>query len=493
MLTDNGIRLQKGMTIMTLREILRDNPYKVIRGSVDTEIGKIEIDSRKIQNGDVFFALTGLGADGHNYIEKAVAMGASAIVAERECDSFGKTLIVCENSRKLLAYASANYYGNPADKMKLIGVTGTNGKTTVTHIIKTILDFKGVKTGLIGTNHYLIGNKELPSTGTTPEAMELHGIFRKMLDEGCQYVIMETSSHALALDRCLGLKFEVGVFTNLTQDHLNYHIDMENYAAAKSKLFEISRISVINSDDTWGKFMKKNSSKVFTYGIEKNADMQATDIEYSEKGVSFKWNYRNSCVPMKMAIPGKFSVYNALAGVGACAALGLGDEELFKGLLLVRGVKGRAEVVPTGEKYTVMIDYAHTPDGIENILNAVKGFVKNRIIIVFGCGGDRDRDKRPKMGKVAMRLADFSVITSDNPRTEKPEDIINDILAGIDENEEKYVAITDRTEAIKYALSMAEEGDVVLLAGKGHETYQDIMGEKIHYDEREIVKKILEI
>ncbi len=478
---------------MILRDILEGNQYEIVSGSVDVEIGKIEIDSRKICKGDVFFALTGLGADGHNYIEKAVEMGASAVIAERECESFGATLIVCENSRKLLAGASANYYGNPAGKMKLIGVTGTNGKTTVTHIIKTILDFKGAKTGLIGTNHYLMGNEELPSTGTTPEAMELHGIFRKMLDAGCEYVIMEISSHALSLDRCLGLKFEVGVFTNLTQDHLNYHSGMEDYAEAKAKLFGMSRVSVINSDDPWHKVMKKTATRIATYGIGKHADMHASDIEYSEKGVSFKWNFRNSSVPMRMAIPGKFSVYNALAGVGACAALGLGDEELMKGLMLVRGVKGRAEVVPTGEKYTVMIDYAHTPDGIENILNAVRGFVKNRIITVFGCGGDRDRDKRPKMGASAARLSDFCVVTSDNPRTENPDSIIADILPGLAGEEDKYKAITDRTEAIKYALSIAEEGDVVLLAGKGHETYQDIMGEKIHYDEREIVKKILGI
>ena len=477
---------------MKLKELLKDSAYSVVSGSEDVEIAKIEIDSRKISKGDVFFALTGLGADGHNYIEKAVSMGATCVVAERECESFGATLVVCENSRKMLAYASANYYGHPADKMRLIGVTGTNGKTTVTHIIKRILDMKGAKVGLIGTNHYLVGDKELPSTGTTPEAMELHWIFKEMYDAGCEYVVMETSSHALDLDRCLGLKFDVGVYTNLTQDHLNYHSDMENYASAKAKLFAMSRIAVLNSDDAWCKVMKKEASKVYTYGIEKNADMKAENIEYSEKGVSFNWSFGNSRVPMKMAIPGKFSVYNALAGVGACAALGLGDEEIYKGLLMVRGVKGRAEVVPVNEKYTVMIDYAHTPDGIENILNAVRGFVKNKIIIVFGCGGDRDRDKRPKMGASAARLADFCVVTSDNPRTENPDDIIKDILPGLSGKEDKYKAITDRTEAIRYALSIAKEGDVVLLAGKGHETYQDIMGEKIHYDEREIVKEILE-
>ncbi len=476
---------------MNLSKILENTEYKLAKGTLDLEINKIEIDSRKIEKGDVFFALTGLGADGHNYIQKAIENGASAVVAERECDTFGKTLIMCENSRSLLAYASAAFYGHPADKMKLIGVTGTNGKTTVTHIIKQILDLKGVKTGLIGTNHYLLGNKELPSTGTTPEAMELHGIFKKMADEGTEYVIMETSSHALDLDRCLGLNFEVGVFTNLTQDHLNYHKDMESYAEAKAKLFSMSKIAVLNSDDPYFKVMKKNAKRVITYGITKNPDMIGENIEYSERGVSFDWKFGASKERMRMAIPGKFSVYNALAGIGAGAALGLTDEDILKGLLLVRTVKGRAEVVPVNENFTVMIDYAHTPDGIENILDAVKGFVKGKIIIVFGCGGDRDRDKRPKMGKSAVSKADFCVVTSDNPRTEDPDAIISDILPGLSGFEEKYKAITDRTEAIKYALSIAKEGDVVLLAGKGHETYQDIGGEKIHYDEREIVKDIL--
>ncbi len=476
---------------MNLRTILENTEYKLVRGSLDTEIGNICIDSRKVQKGDVFFALTGLGNDGHNYINKAIEMGASVIVAERECETNGKALILCENSRSLLAYASANFFGHPADKMKLIGVTGTNGKTTVTHIIKQILDLKGAKTGLIGTNHCLIGDKELPSTGTTPEAMELHEIFKKMADEGCEYVIMETSSHALDLDRCLGLKFEVGVFTNLTQDHLNYHKDMESYANAKAKLFAMSKISVINGDDSYSKIMKKNAKKVLSYGITKSPDMLGENIEYSERGVSFDWKFGASKVRMRMAIPGKFSVYNALAGIGAAAALGLTDDDIVKGLLLVRTVKGRAEVVPVNEDYTVMIDYAHTPDGIENILDAVKGFVRGKIIIVFGCGGDRDRDKRPKMGAAAVKKADFCVITSDNPRTENPEAIIEDILPGVSGFEGKYKAITDRTEAIRYALSIAKDGDVVLLAGKGHETYQDIGGEKIHYDEREIVKEIL--
>ena len=477
---------------MKLNEILNGIKYSVVTGSDNIEVGKLETDSRKIEKGDVFIALTGLGADGHNFIGAAVKNGAAAVIAEHETESFGAALIVCENTRILAAYAAANYYGQSHKKLKIIGVTGTNGKTTVTHIIKQILELKGEKTGLIGTNHYLIGDKELPSSGTTPEATELHSIFKKMADEGCKYAVMEVSSHALALHRCEGLSFRVGVFTNLTEDHLNYHKDMDDYAEAKSRLFAMSQYSLLNGDDPYCKVMKKAAAgKVVTYGIKKHADMKAEDIVYSQRGISFTWTYGSSRVPMKMGIPGEFSVYNALAGIGASALLGLSDMEIAKGLLIVRGVKGRAEVVPTDTDYTVMIDYAHTPDGLENILKTVKGFAEKRVIVVFGCGGDRDAKKRPIMGQIAGKLSDFAVVTSDNPRTEEPSSIVKQILAGMEGMEKKYKAIVDRTEAIKYALSIAKEGDVVLLAGKGHETYQDIGGKKIHYDEREIIKEIL--
>lgn len=477
---------------MKLNEILKGIKYSIAAGNDNIEVGKLETDSRKIEKGDVFIALTGLGADGHNFIRAAVENGAAAVIAEHETESFGAALIVCENTRILAAYAAANYYGQSHKKLKLIGVTGTNGKTTVTHIIKQILELKGEKTGLIGTNHYLIGDEELPSSGTTPEAIELHSIFKKMADEGCKYAVMEVSSHALALHRCEGLSFEVGVFTNLTEDHLNYHKDMDDYAAAKSKLFTMSKYSLLNEDDPYYKVMKKAAAgKTVTYGIKKHADMKAENIVYSQRGISFTWTYGSSAVPMKMGIPGEFSVYNALAGIGAAALLGLSDMEIAKGLLIVRGVKGRAEVVPTDTDYTVMIDYAHTPDGLENILKTVKGFAEGRVIVVFGCGGDRDAKKRPIMGQIGGKLADFAVVTSDNPRTEDPALIVDQVLAGMGGMEKKYKAIVDRTEAIRYALSIAEKGDIVLLAGKGHETYQDIGGKKIHYDEREIIKEIL--
>lgn len=477
---------------MRLDKILEGTKYEVVSGNELIEIGKIETDSRKIEKGDVFIALTGLGSDGHNYIEAAVKNGAAAVIAEKKCESFGACLILCENTRVTAAYAAANYYGRCHEKLKLIGVTGTNGKTTVTHIIKQILELKGEKTGLIGTNHYLIGNEELASSGTTPEATELHSIFKKMADAGCKYVVMEVSSHALALSRCEGLSFEVGVFTNLTEDHLNYHKDMADYAAAKAKLFAMSKYSVINEDDAYAKIMKKSAAgKTVTYGIKKHADMKAENISYSQRGISFMWTYVSSVVPMKMAIPGEFSVYNALAAIGAAAMIGLSDMEIAKGILIVRGVKGRAEIVPTDTDYTVMIDYAHTPDGLLNILKTVKGFAENKVIAVFGCGGDRDAKKRPIMGEIAVKNADFVVVTSDNPRTEKPEAIVEEIVSGMAGAEKKMKVIVDRTEAIEYALKIAKRGDVVVLAGKGHETYQDIGGRKIHYDEREVIKNIL--
>lgn len=477
---------------MKLKELLLGIEYTLVKGNADIEVGRLITDSRKISKGDVFVALTGLGSDGHNFAEAAVKNGAVAVIAEREVECFGAVLLVCESTRKLIARAAANYYGHPDKKLKLIGVTGTNGKTTVTHIIKQILELKGEKTGLIGTNHYLIGEKELDSSGTTPEAEELHSIFKRMADEGCKYVVMEVSSHALALSRCEGLHFEVGVFTNLTEDHLNYHRDMDDYAAAKAKLFAMCKYTVLNEDDPYCKVMKKSAAgKTVSYGIRKNAEMKAEDIIYSQRGISFTWTFGSSAVPMKMAIPGEFSVYNALAGIGAAAMLGYSDMDIAKGVLLVRGVKGRAEIVPTDTDYTVMIDYAHTPDGLENILKAVRGFAERRVIVVFGCGGDRDAPKRPIMGKIAAKRADFAVVTSDNPRTEKPEEIVKQITEGMKGAEKKYKAVVDRTEAIKYALSVAEKGDVVILAGKGHETYQDIAGKKNHYDEREIIRELL--
>lgn len=479
---------------MKLLTLLQNIEHQVISGNPnDVEITGLCFDSRKVGPGTLFVAVTGLGEDRHNFIGAALEGGAAAVVAEREVDCGSGCYVVVKNARQALAVMAANFYGNPAKDLRIIGVTGTNGKTTVTHLMKEILDLKGYKTGLIGTNHHLIGNQELSSGNTTPEAMDLHAILRKMCDEDVKFVVMEVSSHSLALDRVFGIEFETAVFTNLTQDHLDYHKTMEDYLAAKAKLFSMCRKAVLNADDGACAALKKacGSTKPVTYGIDKKADLVAKNIRYSERGVLFDMAEAGGSQEIRINIPGRFSVYNALAAAAACETLGISPEDIKKGLVLAKGVKGRAEIVPVLAPFTVMIDYAHTPDGILNILNTVNGFKRGSVIIVFGCGGNRQKNKRPKMGEIAAKMADFCVVTSDNPRGEDPDEIIDDIVSGMNGYEDKFVRITNRREAISYALSRARENDIVLLAGKGHETYQVLGGETIHFDEREIVGELL--
>lgn len=475
---------------MRLSELLCDIQY-TLKGD-DIDVANIVIDSRKVKKGDLFVAVTGIGADGHNYINAAIEAGAAAVLAERDIDCL-VPLVVVENSREALSYAAANMFGNPAKKLRIIGVTGTNGKTTVTHLIKQILELYGSKTGLIGTNHHLIGDEELHSDNTTPEANDLQELFAKMAAANCEFVVMEVSSHSLALNRVAGIEFETAVFTNLTEDHLDFHITMDDYAKEKAKLFKMSRKAIINNDDTYAAVMKKCAKdKVWTYGIDKKADINAFDIKNSERGVQFSIDDGRETAQMRLGIPGRFSVYNALAAICACISLGIPTEDIQKGLIIARGVKGRAEVLPVKQDYTVIIDYAHTPDGVENILKTVRDFAKRNIIVVFGCGGNRDRAKRPIMGNIAAKIADYCIVTSDNPRNENPDDIINDILEGMKGFESKYKVIANRKEAIRQALMMAQKDDIVVLAGKGHETYQVLSDKVIDFDEREIVKEILE-
>lgn len=479
---------------MKLLTLLQNIEHQVISGNPnDVEITDLCFDSRKVGPGTLFVAVTGLGEDRHNFIGAALEGGAAAVVAEREVGCTGGCYVVVKNARQALAQMAANFYGNPAKDLRIIGVTGTNGKTTVTHLMKEILDLKGYKTGLIGTNHHLIGNQELSSGNTTPEAMDLHAILRKMCDEDVKFVVMEVSSHSLALDRVFGIEFETAVFTNLTQDHLDYHKTMEDYLTAKAKLFSMCRKAVLNADDGACAALKKacGSIKPVTYGIDKKADLVAKNIRYSERGVLFDMAEGGESQEIRINIPGRFSVYNALAAAAACETLGISSEDIKKGLVLAKGVKGRAEIVPVLAPFTVMIDYAHTPDGILNILNTVNGFKRGSVIIVFGCGGNRQKNKRPQMGEIAAKMADFCVVTSDNPRGEDPDEIIDDIVSGMTGYEDKFVRITNRREAISYALSRARENDIVLLAGKGHETYQVLGDETIHFDEREIVGELL--
>ncbi|MBO4897261.1 MAG: UDP-N-acetylmuramoyl-L-alanyl-D-glutamate--2,6-diaminopimelate ligase [Clostridia bacterium] len=475
---------------MKLSEILKNVPCEL--SGFECDITSVEYDSRKVTPGSLFVAICGYETDGHLYVKNAVENGAAAILAQNKVEA-PVPVIYTEDTRQGLALAGAAFYGNSADRLKIIGVTGTNGKTTVTYLVKKILELKGIKAGIIGTNQNIVGNEVLEAGRTTPESLDLHELFKRMEDAGATHVIMEVSSHALALSRTYGIDFEVGAFTNLTQDHLDFHKTFEEYYKAKAKLFSQCKKGAVNIDDSYGERMAQDSkAPVLTYGISDKADIRAENIKLSERGVIFDVNYGGKTHEVRLGIPGKFSVYNALTAITICLQLGIDFEDIVKGLILAKGVKGRAEVVPLSAPYTVIIDYAHTPDGLENIINTVRGFAKGRVVTLFGCGGDRDKTKRPIMGDIAGTLSDFCVVTSDNPRTENPSLIIKDVLEGMKKFEGKYVAIEDRTEAIKYAMENAKEGDVIILAGKGHETYQIVKSGKIDYDERVIVKSIFE-
>lgn len=474
---------------MKLDTLLENVDILEIKGEGNPDITGVHYNSSCIEKGGLFVAIEGFVTDGHKYVNNAVENGAAAVVCTRFTEGVDAVQIRVADSRVAEAKISSNFFGNPASQMKLIGVTGTNGKTTVTYLVKHIIEAFGYKTGIIGTNQNMIGDKVLDTGRTTPDSFELQKLFYEMKEENVEYVIMEVSSHALELSRVYGIEYEVGAFTNLTQDHLDFHKTMENYAMAKAKLFSQSKKAVINCDDTYGLTMKKNCPcPAIGYGTGLESTLMAENITLSRKGVSFTAGGED----FSLRIPGNFSVYNGLCAIGICASLGLDIKKIAKALSGATGVKGRAEIVDTGDTdYTVMIDYAHTPDGIENILNTVRGFAEGRVVIVFGCGGDRDATKRPIMGRIAGELADFCVVTSDNPRTEEPMSIIRMVEEGVKETNTDYIVIESRYEAIKYALVNAHKGDVVILAGKGHETYQILNSGTIHFDEREVVREIL--
>ena len=472
---------------MRLEEILKNTGAVCPKGLENLEISLVECDSRKVKKDALFVAIKGFQSDGHKFINKAIEQGAKVIVGEDECDV--ENYIRVSDSRKFLALSSANFFKNSHKKLKIIGITGTNGKTTVSYLIRQIIELKGHKCSLIGTNQIIVGNEIIDAERTTPESRELHELFKRMVDAGSEYVVMEVSSHSLELDRVYGLEFECGVFTNLTQDHLDFHETMDNYAKAKAKLFNVSKTSVINIDDAYFSVMAENAKGLISCSIKGESTLRAENIKMSERGVIFDAVYNGERRTIRLGIPGEFSVYNALSACGAALNLGFGLEDIEKGLVLARGVKGRLEVVPTATEYTVIIDYAHTPDGLENVIRAVKGFAKGRVITLFGCGGDRDNTKRPIMGSIAENLSDFVIVTSDNPRTEEPGNIIKDILNGM--KKDNHHVVENRKEAIGYAMNFAKAGDVIVLAGKGHETYQIFKEGTIHFDEREVVKEFL--
>ena len=459
------------------------------------EVTGVCYDSRKIQPGELFVAVTGFAADGHKFIPMAAAKGALAVLCEREPEE-NVPYIKVASTRHALAVVSANWFGRPADNMCMIGVTGTNGKTTSTYLLKSVLEQTlGAKVGLIGTIQNMIGDTAIETERTTPESYEMQQLFAQMYAAGCTHVIMEVSSHALVLNRVDTVQFKVGVFTNLTEDHLDFHKTMEEYCRAKAMLFTRCETGVVNLDDAYcEKITKDAACRLLTYGVkDTHAQLRAENLELQASGVAFDVCRAGEHMRAALAIPGSFSVYNALGVIGAALALGLPLEKITLALAKSSGVKGRAEVVPTpGKDYTVLIDYSHTPDSLENILRTVRGFCRGRLIAVFGCGGDRDRLKRPIMGGAAGRLADLSIVTSDNPRTEKPMDIIDDIVAGMQDAPHPYRVIENRVEAIEWALAHAQPDDVIVLCGKGHETYQEVNHVKHHMDEREIVAAYLE-
>lgn len=479
---------------MLLKDILMDIPVLELHAEPEADLRGVSYDSRSACPGDLFVAITGTAADGHKFIPSAVEKGASAVLCER-APEIDVPYVLVADSRYALAIASRNFFGDPAGKMTMIGVTGTNGKTTTTYLIKHILETEaGAKVGLIGTNCNMIGAEELPTERTTPESYELHKLFREMLDAGCTHIVMEVSSHSLVLERVAGIRFAVGIFTNLTQDHLDFHKDMDDYAAAKALLFAVSDLAVINGDDPYALFMAARAKcPVFRFAVlNESADLRAKNLTLRPDGVAFEAATAQESLPVRLGIPGRFSVYNALGVIGACMALGVELARCAAALATAKGVKGRVETVPTDGAYTILIDYSHTPDALENVLKTVREVSAGRVVAVFGCGGDRDRKKRPIMGRIGTELADFSIITSDNPRTEDPEAIIEEILTGVTAPKEKYIAITDRVAAIDYAITNHRPGDVIVLAGKGHETYQEINHVKHHMDEREIVAEVLE-
>ena len=482
---------------MILKSLLKGLDYEVIKGNEESKVQNIRYDNRKIEQGDAFVCVKGFKVDGHSFIGDAIKKGAKTLIVQEDVSvQEDITIIKVRDTRKALAIMSSNYFGNPKDKLKIIGITGTNGKTTSAFIIKSILEKAGFMTGLIGTIANYIGNKKVDAVRTTPESYELHELFKNMVDAGVEYCVMEVSSHSLELDRVYGIQFEEGIFTNLTRDHLDFHKTFENYYNAKFKLFERSNHSIINLDDPYGANIVKDieerglKTKVSTFSIEKESDFKAFEIKSHSNGSEFKVNLE-SIEEFSINIPGEYNIYNSLGCIICAYNLNIPMDKIKEGLSDVV-IPGRCELVAKEKNlpYSIIIDYTHTPDGLENILSTVKAFTKNRMISVFGCGGDRDKVKRPQMGKIGCELSDIAIITSDNPRSEEPMDIINDIVKPL--NYDNFVIEVNRKEAIRKAMNMALEGDVIVIAGKGHETYQILKDETIHFDEREVVYDILE-
>lgn len=487
---------------MKLTEILSGLEGLKSKGNLEIDVSNVTSDSREIKKGDMFVAIKGFDTDGHNYLQSAIANGAKVIMVEglepvKALDlPEDVTLLLAKDTRKALAICSCNFYDNPSRKFKLIGITGTKGKTTTSFMVKEILQKQGKKVGLIGTIATYIGDKKLEdSDRTTPESSKLQKIFAQMAEEGCEAVVMEVSSQSLKLNRVYGCDFDMAIFTNFSEDHISAkeHPDMEDYFNSKLKLFEMAKVGFVNSDDIRTARIPKlfPDKEIMTYGIDNYCNLLAKDITITNSYVDFKVKLGTRNERVKVGIPGRFSVYNSLAAICIAQKMGCSPEVIKEALLEVR-VPGRSEMIDNKLEIPIMVDYAHSPESLENILQAVKSYTRGKVISVFGCGGDRDPGKRPIMGEISGRIADFTFITSDNPRTEDPEKIVRQIEEGIKKTQGKYIVITDRVSAIKEAIKMATKRDIIVLAGKGHEPYQEINGTKYPFDERIIVKELIE-
>lgn len=486
---------------MELRKILVGIEGLKAKGNLEIDVKGIDSNSKNIKEGDMFIAIKGFSTDGHSYIDNAIEAGAKVIMVEEGCDlkaikiPSDVTLIMAKDTRKALAICSCNFYENPSRKFKLIGVTGTKGKTTTTFMIKEILEKAGHKVGLIGTiATYINGKMISESSRTTPESIELQRTFAQMVEQGVEYVVMEVSSQSLKLHRVEGCNFDIVLFTNFSEDHISdkEHPNMEDYFESKLKLFKVCDNGIINVDDLQVSKVTQlfPESNIMTYGIDNYCEVLAKDITITNSYVDFRVKISDRNERVKVDIPGRFSVYNALAAICVAKKLGIPSEKVIEALADIK-VPGRSEMVPNKKEIPIMIDYAHSPESLQNILSAVKSYTRGRVISVFGCGGDRDKGKRPIMGEISGRIADFTFITTDNPRTEDPEEIVREIEEGIKKTKGNYKVVVDRTQAIKEAIEMANKLDIIVLAGKGHEPYQEINGTKYPFDERIIVKEII--
>ena len=483
---------------MILRDLLERSDYQCTQGDVNVEISTLVYDSRKIEEGSVFVCISGAAFDGHQFAAQAAEKGAAAIVIEKDVQvPETLTVIRVENTRLALAEMSAAYFGYPAEELTTIGITGTKGKTTITYMIRQVLEHAGQKTGLIGTIETIIGDERIPSVNTTPESYVVQESFRKMADAGCKNVVMEVSSQGLMLHRVGGFTFDYGMFTNLAEDHIgeNEHKDMDDYIHCKGLLFQQCRQGIVNGDDEYvDRILKDHTCEVETFGMDSSNDVYAENVELIQEpgylGVAYdlkgKQEYR-----VAVDIPGDFTVYNSLAAISLCRHMGIVKEDVLEALNSIQ-VKGRLEIVKTPGEYTLMIDYAHNAMSLSSLLTTIRKYKPNKIYCLFGCGGNRAKARRYEMGEVSSNLADLTVVTSDNPRNEEPMDIINDILVGVHKGPGEYVTIPDRKEAIRYCMEHAGKGDIVILAGKGHEDYQEIKGVKHHMDERDLIREILE-